>query len=47
MCKKLIETFIFMVTLGNNSTPGHVLECSQVTVTGLWGRMGHKHAENP
>ena len=29
------------------SGPGHVLECSQVTVTGLWGRMGHKRAENP
>lgn len=24
-----------------------MLECSQVTVTGLWGRMGHKRAENP
>lgn len=24
-----------------------MLECSQVTVTGLWGRMGHKRVENP
>lgn len=27
--------------------PGHVLECSQVTAAGLWGRMGYGQLENP